>query len=425
MRKKIKLGLVLVMACLIVVSLSACGGQADEIERQLVEVTRGDLTMSVSADGNLSLPKHRKLTFGINGTVARVNVEEGDRVTKGRVLANLNSTSLELAVRAAELDLEMATDNYRKVTYPYTYHTFAFDVPASVAFIGTAQRELDASLEVMQELGLSREQYSWEQYWDVWHGLKQAQDSLAKARENLIRGYGQDVFQTGILPMADFWTLRAAQLNMEKAQLALDNTKNDLGKTVIIAPFDGVIAAANVKEGDNLSSMDYAAKVAFELIDPSIMELNAEVDEIDIPGVKLGQRAIISVDALPDLELEGRVTSVYPLPTEESGLILYKVKVGFNVADGSGLRSGMSAGADIIINERSNVLLLPNRAIGQDSSGNPVVKIMVDEQIEERPVVIGISDGYQTEIIDGLDAGEVVVIERKVQPETSGGLFGG
>lgn len=425
MKKKIKLGLILALACLLLVSLSACGGQEDEIEQQLFEVTRGDLVLTVSADGNLSLPQHQKLTFGIAGTVAKVNVEEGDRVTEGQVLASLDTASLELAIRTAEIDLEMATDNYRKITYPYTYSTLTLDVPASLALIGGARRELDEALEVMLELGQSREQYSWEQYWDVWHGLKQAQDSLAKARENLIRGYGQDVFQTGILPMADFWTLRAAQLNMEKAQLALDNTKNDLEKTVIIAPFDGVIAAANVKEGDNLSSMDYAAKVAFELIDPSIMELDAEVDEIDIPGVKLGQRAIISVDALPDLELEGRVTSVYPLPTEESGLILYKVTVSFNVADGSGLRSGMSAGADLIINERSNVLLLPNRAIGQDSSGNPVVKIMVDEQIEERPVVTGISDGYQTEIVDGLDAGEVVVIERKVTPETSGGLFGG
>jgi multidrug efflux pump subunit AcrA (membrane-fusion protein) len=142
------------------------------------------------------------------------------------------------------------------------------------------------------------------------------------------------------------------------------------------------------------------------------MELDAEVDEIDIPGVRLGQRAVISVDALPDLQLEGKVTSISPLSTEKSGVILYKVKVGFDVLENSGLKSGMSATADIIFTKRSNVLLVPSRAIGQDSSGNPMVKVMVDEQIQERPVVIGISDGYQTEIVDGLDEGEVVVIER-------------
>jgi len=425
MKKKIKLGLILALACLLLVSLSACGGQEDEIEQQLLEVTRGDLVLTVSADGNLSLPQHQKLTFGIAGTVAKVNVEEGDRVTEGQVLASLDTASLELALRTAEIDLEMATDNYRKITYPYTYSTLTLDVPASLALIGGARRELDEALEVMLELGQSREQYSWQQYWDVWHNLKDAQDNLVKARENLARGYGQDVIATGILRPTDFWTLRAAQLAMEKAQLALDKANNDLEKTVIIAPFDGVIAAADIKEGDSLSAMDYATRTIVELIDLSIMELDAEVDEIDIPGVRRGQRAIIEVDALPDLQLEGRVISIYPLSIEEAGLILYKVKIGFDVPEYSGLKAGMSATADIIISKRSNVLLVPSRTIGQDSSGNPMVKIMVDDQIEDRLVVIGISDDYQTEIVDGLNEGEVVVIERKVKPESSGGLFGG
>ncbi len=426
MKKMIKLGLIVVLAGLVLGSLSACGGKATEIEQQLVEVTRSDLVLSVSADGNLSLPWHRKLTFGIPGTVEKINVEEGDKVTKGQVLASLDATSLELAVKtaeqavkAAEIDLEIATDNYRKLTYPYDFRTWSLDVPASVVLIGNAQRELTGAVEVMQELGQSREQYSWEQYWDVWDSLKQAQDDLVRARETLIRGYGEDVFSSGILPMADRWTVRAAQLEVDKAQLDLDNVKNDLERTendlekaVIIAPIDGVIAPLDVKEEENVSSFDYATRIIIELIDPSHMELDAEVDEIDIPGVRLGQRAVIDVDALPDLQLEGKVTSISPLSTEESGVILYKVKIGFEVLENSGLKSGMSATADIIINKQSNVLLVPSRAVGQDSSGNPMVKVMVDEQIQERPVVIGISDDYQTEIVDGLDEGEVVVIER-------------
>ncbi len=105
-------------------------------------------------------------------------------------------------------------------------------------------------------------------------------------------------------------------------------------------------------------------------------------------------------------------------------MILYEVEIGFNVSEGSALKAGMSASADIVIDERSNVLLVPSRAITQDSSGSPVVKVMVGEETQERPVVTGISDSYQTEIISGLSEGEVVVVERKVKPE-SGGLFGG
>ena len=424
MKRKVKLYLILALACLVLVSLSACG-QTVEVERQLVKVTRGDLVLSISADGNLSLPRDRKLTFGITGTVAKINVEEGDRVTKGQVLASLDTTSLELVVRTAEVDLETATNSYRKLTYPYDFRTWTLDVPTSMAFIGSAQQKLDEALKVTQELGVSREQYSWEQYWDIFNRLKQAQDDLVKAREQLIRGYGQDVFASGILRMTDIWTLKAAELGMEKAQLTLDKAKDEREKAVMVAPFDGVIATVDIKEGDSLSAMDYATRTIIELIDPNIMELNAEVDEIDIPGVRLGQRAIISVDALPTLQLEGKVTSIYSLPTEEAGVIFYKVKLSFDVPEGSGLLSGMSATADIIISKRSDVLLVPSRAVEQDSSGNPVVKVMVNEQIEERPVVIGVSDGYQTEIVGGLSAGDVVVIERQAKPGSSGGgLFG-
>jgi len=375
--------------------------------------------VKVSADGSLSFLKDRKLTFGISGTIAEVNVEEGDRVNQGEVLARLDTTSLALAAKAAEIDLEIATNSFRRITYPYTYSTFAFDVPDALAAIADAQRELDEAVASLQ-IGLN-----FDQYWQVWQKLKQAQDRLTEAKQKLARGEGEGVFETGILSVTDFWTLRAAQLGMEKAQLALDMANDDLGKAVILAPFDGVVAAVNVKPGDTLSAIDYATRTIVELVDPGKMELNAEVDEMDIPNVKLGQRAITSVDALPDVKLEGKVTSISSLATEESGLILYKIKVGFDVPEGSELKAGMSATADIIISERSSVLLVPSRAIGQDSQGNPVVKVMVNGQIEERAVVSGITDGYQTEIVSGLNEGDTVVIEKKVQPQPSGGfLFG-
>ena len=75
----------------------------------------------------------------------------------------------------------------------------------------------------------------------------------------------------------------------------------------------------------------------------------------------------------------------------------------------SGLKAGMSADADIVLDERQNVLLVPNRAIGHDSQGNPIVKVILDEQVEERRVVLGITDGLDTEVIEGLTAGEVIV----------------
>jgi len=170
-----------------------------------------------------------------------------------------------------------------------------------------------------------------------------------------------------------------------------------------------VVASVDADEGDNISTVT----TIVHLIDLTSMQLIAEVDEIDIAEVKLGQRTIIEVDALPALQLEGKVTSISLLPEVEAGVIVYEVKIAFDAPLDFELKVGMSVDTDIIINERKDVLLVPNRAITQDSQGNPIVRVVVDDEIEERPVVTGISDGYDTEIVDGLNEGETVVVERR------------
>jgi HlyD family secretion protein len=391
---------------LMLVSLSACGGQADESQYRLVEVVTGDLTVTVSGSGNIEVSNEASLAFGVGGKVGKIYVTEGEEVTQGQALASLDTTSLELAVKEAEIDLEIAACDFRKITYPYTYHTLVLDIPASTADIRDAQQQLTAAQEAL-EIGLSSEQY-----WEVWNQLRKAQDNLVEARANLARGYGADVFGSGMVPLADYWTLREAQLGMEKYQLALDEANNDLEEAVIVATFDGVVASVDVKEGAIIPAPTLTLQTIIHLIDLTTMELTAEVDEIDIALVKPGQEAIIEVDALPALQLDAEVISISVLPEVEEGVVLYEVMIGFDVPEGYELKVGMSATADIIIQGGSGVLLVPNRAIEYDSQGNPIVRVMVNEESEERSVVVGISDGYYTEIVDGLSEGEIVVIER-------------
>ncbi len=212
---------------------------------------------------------------------------------------------------------------------------------------------------------------------------------------------------------ASYDRVKIAEAQLEAAEQAVAEAQRQLDEAVITAPFDGVVANVDAKEGDVIPSPTMAPKAIIHLVDLTTMELNAEVDEVDIAEVKPGQRAIIEIDALPTLQLEGNVISISLLPQVEAGVVVYKVKIGFDVPPDYELKVGMSADADIVINERNNVLLVPDRAITKDSQGNPMVKVMVNEEIEERPVVIGISDGYQTEIVDGLKEGETVVVERR------------
>jgi RND family efflux transporter MFP subunit len=200
-------------------------------------------------------------------------------------------------------------------------------------------------------------------------------------------------------------SIELAKQSVQLARQSLDQAQKNLDEATIVAPFDGLVASINASEGDTVTT----AITIVHLVDPTSMALIIEVDEVDIPGVKLNQEAVISIDALPDTIFKGIVTSVYPVPNTVSGIVMYNVKINFNVSEDSDVKVGMSASADIIIDKRSDVLLLPNEAIRENSQGEHVVKVMIDKQIQERQVVTGLSDGSETEIISGLGEGEIVI----------------
>jgi len=447
----------LILGGLIVPSIS-CGSKSNTgamPENKVVTVQRGNLIIDITASGNLALSRKEDLAFQISGTtqepltVEEVLVEEGDSVREGQVIARLDTTYLEQAlktaeraVKTAEVDLESATDSYRKLTYPYDYRTFTFDVPAAIAFNGDAQRELSEAIEVMRELGLSREQYDWKQYWDVLNNLEKARDDLVKVRENLTRGYGQDVFETGILPMKDFWTLRAAQLAVDKAQVALDKANDDLDiakdrleKAVITAPFDGFITKVNVKGGDEVKR----GTVAVTLADPTKFEAEVMVSEMDIFQVKLGQTAMVQVDAMPAINLPAKVTHISPTATIEAGVVNYKVKVEIESLkaiiqerqearrqQGQGrqqgqvpaippedlqLREGLTVTVSILVKQKNNILLVANAAIARQGT-ETYVQVLKDGTTEPRLIKTGISNWQYTEVTDGLSEGEKVLIPQ-------------
>lgn len=206
-------------------------------------------------------------------------------------------------------------------------------------------------------------------------------------------------------------SLELARQSPKLAQQSLVYAQKQLDKATLTAPFSGVVAEVYPNEGEIVS----VSTTIVHLIDPASIELKAEVDEIDIPRVKPGQRAIISVDALPDIELEGEVTVIAPSAKEEAGVRVYGVRIRFDIPTGSGLKPGMSATAAIIVDERNNVLLVRSRAVKRDNQGRPIVEVMAGEQVEERPVVTGLSNGRQTEIVSGLSEGETVVVEPPVE----------
>jgi len=382
------------------------GGGEEESTAQLVEVVRGDLIISVSGSGSIGVANEAKLAFDGGGKVDKIYVDEGDEVSKGRVLAKLvplDTEALELALLKAEIALHRAEYNLDKAKHPYTED----EIENAEDAIDDAEDYLDFvgyMLAYARLHGSAQEVQQWQTE------LYRAEASLDEAEDRL----------EAMLSAPDEDEIEILEMEVDAAEQALEEAESKLEVENITAPFDGVVTSVDVEEGDIIPESGMSQVTIVHLIDPTSMELGVDLDEIDIPDVKLNQRAIIEVDALPDVQLEGKVISISPLPTVEAGVVLYNVKIGFDVPGGSGLKVGMSATADIITNERGSVLLVPDRAIKQDRQGNPIVWVMVDEQIEARPVVIGISDGFQTEIVGGLSEGETVVLEMGagVQPSS-------
>ena len=427
MRKWGTIGTILLL-CLALVSAIGCGGSQEEITQQLIDVVRGDLLVSVSGSGNIVASDEANLAFGSSGKIARIYVDEGDEVRKGEVLARLDTGPLELALAQAQAALDQAEYNLEKTEEPFSdddIDSAETAVEAAEDYLDYAEWMLDQAEEIedMAEdaLYLARQGVDQDKIAEAEAALAAAEAAVELRRMEVSGAEASliaaEVQLEAILDAPDEGALEAAESQLEAAEQAVTEAQKQLDEAIITAPFDGEVTSVNAEEGDIFSP---TGMPVIHLINPDIMEIEVEIDEIDIAEVETGQRVVIEVDALPALQLEGEVTSISTLSIEMGGLVLYEVIIGFDVSLDSRLKIGMSAIADIILEERSNVLLVPNRAITQDSQGKPVVKVMVDEEIEERPVVTGISDGFDTEIVSGLSEGDVVVIETKVKPSAPG-----
>jgi len=461
------------LLCLVLVSAIACNpsGNQSQVSQQLTTVTRGDLAIKVSASGNIAVAQDRKLTFGIGGRVDKIYVKENDEISKGAVLAKLETDALELALAQAKVAVTQAQVTVTEAEVGVSRAKVAV-TQAGVAY-SQAQAAVTQAQAALQAAEFARDQAQ-ESY--TLSDIKVAQSNIDLARIDLddallklskyVPGsegavvWGKAVIQAQarldaaktrldvLLSGSDTaevaikkrqveaakQSLEAARqaleatsqsLELAKASLELtkvspdiarqslelarqsqDQAQKQLDRATLIAPFAGVVAHLyDVEEGDMVST----ATTILYLIDPSLMELKVQVDEIDIPDVKLGQKAIVKVDALPDMPLAGKVSSIAPIPVKEAGVTLFDVKIALDSTNGTGLRSGMSASSDIMITERTNVLLVPDRVIKQNSQGKTVVDVaMVGGQAQERVVVTGISDGFQIEIISGLKEGETL-----------------
>jgi HlyD family secretion protein len=267
--------------------------------------------------------------------------------------------------------------------------------------------------------------------------VQQAKVSLADAQIKLARA--QKLKTEGIFTQAD---LETAQLAETSAKLALDSAnesvgqsranlvkaQDDLTKTTIYSPIDGRVIALNAKEGEVVitGTMNNPGSVIGIIADMADINAEVDVDETEIVNIRVGQKAVLRVDALPGKEYKGKVIEVGSSGynrTNQPDITFFKVKVLLDHPDDS-LRARMSVRAEISTAAHLNTLTVPIQAVveredegdakdgkkdGQSAKSRKVVYVITGGKAHQRTVETGLSDETSVELTAGIKVGEQVV----------------
>jgi HlyD family secretion protein len=196
----------------------------------------------------------------------------------------------------------------------------------------------------------------------------------------------------------------------------LERAEEDLRNSTIVSPMDGLVLSRPVEVGDAVSSilvLGSQATLIMTLGDVGDVYVLGKVDQADIGRVYMGQRARIVVESFKDRKFEGQVTKISPLGVEKDNVTTFEVRVSIRNPGGA-LKANMSANAEIILEEKHNVLLVAESAILYDKDRKPSIEIPVPETKTGRykaAVQIGISNGVKTELVAGLKEGQQVILQ--------------
>jgi HlyD family secretion protein len=215
---------------------------------------------------------------------------------------------------------------------------------------------------------------------------------------------------------------RAAKAAADRGASAVDLAKAELAKTVLLAPFEGVVADTFIEEGEWTAPSPPALPIppVLDLIDTRSIYVSAPMDEVDSGRIRKGQSARVSVDSQPGRHFPARVVEVAPYVLdrlEQNRTVEIELELD-DPSDAAGLLPGTSADAEVILSARDGVLRVPTQALLE---GNRVL-VLEKDRLAERALQIGIRNWDWTEVASGLSAGESVVVSLD-RPEVKAGAL--
>ena len=369
-RKKIIIFSVSLLA--IVAILWLCFGTRSKGASYIIEtatVTRGDVSEAVTATGTIEPVTQVEVGTQVSGIIDKLYADYNSIVTKGQLIAEMDKITLQ-----SELTSQQATYDGAKAEYEYQEKNYLRNKALH-------EKQLISDTE-----------------------FEESAYNYAKAKSEF----------------------ESSEANLAKA-------KRNLAYATITSPIDGVVISRAVEEGQTVAAGFETPTLFTIAADLTQMQVIADVDEADIGGVKEGQRVSFTVDAYPNSTFEGFVTQVRLEATEESNVVTYEVVISAHNPDLK-LKPGLTANITIYTDERRNVVNIPIKALRfvpdpvddstpipegtlqQDTPVNDSLKIVWIQKgttWEPRQITVGMDNGVNIEVCSGLEAGEVIAINRK------------
>ncbi len=382
-------GLLAVVGVIFTVVAHGSGTKIDP--SRLAKVTRGDIAKSVVATGKIQPITKVELKSKASGIVEKLYVDINQNVHKGQVLAQLDQQEILAQVAAQKAQLEAATANVAT----YQANIAQDKVNAEAPDLPMYKSTLDRNLEMQKEGVVS-------------------QQSLDDANRNYLAALNKR--DTALAAIAvDQAKLKQAQAQVAQSRASLDQLNEQLSYTTLTSPMDGVILSRDVELGDAVSSilvLGSTATLVMTIGDTKQVYVQGKVDEADIASVYLGQPSRIKVESFRDKVFNGKVTKIAPLGVEKDNVTTFEVRVSIDNSAGE-LKANMTANAEILIEEHKNTLIVPEQALTYDNRKNASVMVPDAEAKDGQrkvSVKVGVSNGSNTEILDGLKEGDTVIL---------------
>lgn len=346
---------------------------------------RGDIHVTLVATGTLEPTQQVAVASAVSGTIASVDVDYNQEVVKGQALAHLDMGDLEakLARSVAMIDVQKANKLVAEATLADAEAALK-RTEALASGTAVSQRDIDL-----------------------------ARTAVQRAEANVASAAAQ---------------VTAAEADLQTAQ-------NDYGKGVIAAPIDGVVLDVNVEPGQAIGTATLGSSLFTVAADLTSLDLQVDIDEADVALADEGDTAMFTVEASPDRPFSGTIRQIRSAPTVSDGVVSYKALIA---VDNSArlLRPGMTATADIAVDDAIGVLTVPNAAlrfspsatapsgvfssvtpkstVETDAGGAQTVWVLADGKATAVTVTVGLTDGQRSEITGGdLKAGDMVITGSK------------